>query len=657
MSTVFRLSELEHLNTAKEVLRDNEIDFEAMIQRDIVPSHVKDIESYLSKPSERKEVRFFPPLLVALLGYRSGELESLYPQPEIPPANGDEWSITWGDVFQCTYGLPREGERMRTVQVSPPDDLQVDPVDIISYLCTLKINTDAARLVVVDGQHRLRALQDLAETDEGQALLQKLTVPACVIWPPWAYEGAPESGPTVKECLRQIFVDVNSKAKQVSGHFSILLRDDHIAAVGIREFCERMRDSGVLHFVEWNQHIEARAQQLTWFNKVTSVGILWQALLESGATRAGRHRDNFIVNRVFPFLLQLHEQRDEITRLGNQNANYTTITNWDRSFTAGQKDILKIQLQKHFAPAFEKLFTELMPFAEMERVANGVFQEYLNSDARQYRHAVELLKTMQEPEASVHEALRKEIHDTIRDRIQELEGFSPSIYRTQRFQQGLIAALYWFADLVQRNIDGAEPVMVMDGFVRYMNNYVFDGADRLFTMGAPWLEGVVTQGTSGAIIKRQSTRQAVCQLLLSRLGDEQVASDVANSLVGDEVGAEFVKDELVRLGREMAAVYVGQYRKAYRDSFINGLEYDDSLSDEEQGELQALQARLSGSQDVRTDLSIEEAEGVFLEKVTRIVDSRIRPVLTRLKQQLGYPPKQLSEMEMLDEQDDGDQEG
>lgn len=654
VSTIFRLSEIDHLSTAKEVLRDEEIDFEAMIQRDIVPSHVRDIERYLSETRTTGEVRFFPPLLVALLGYREGSLESYYAQPTLPAPEGDEWSVTWGDVFECTFGLPRAGERVRTVTVTPPNELYSGRVEVISYLSTLKLNTDAARLVVVDGQHRLRALKDLAKTESGREVLQHLTVPACIIWPPWAYSTNPEGGPSVKECLRQIFVDVNSKAKQVSGHFSILLRDDHIAAIAIREICEHMRSKGTLHFVEWNQHIETRASQLTWFNKVTSVGILWQALTDSGATRAGNRRDNYIVNRVFPFLLQTEDVREELDRAGDENCNHATITNWERSFTTAQRGILKAQLRAHFAPCAARLFFSLRPFVVMEELITSVFERYLSKDARQYGHAIHLLKSMQEPEESVHEALRRAVHDEVREGIQDIESFSPSIYRTQRFQQGLVSALYWFVDICHRNVPTATPNVIVDSMIRYLNDHVFDGGDRVFRVGSPWLEHLITRGGSTAIVKNQSTRYAVCQLLLSRLGEGAVAAATAATVSDDPEEKGALTAELETVGAEMAAIYIGEYRKAYRASFVSSLEYDEALSEEELGELQAFRSRAKGGDDVYRDLSPEEAETQFFEKVNKLVNARIRPHLVKFSRALGYRPKQLSEMDLIEDGDDND---
>lgn len=648
-STVFRVSELDYLKTAKEVLTDQVINFDAMIQRDIVPAHVHEIESYLSSETSTKDVRFFPPLLVALIGYHDGKLDRLYKRPDFTLAeDGSVMDVCWGDVFKCRFGVPRPDEQVRTVGVQPPQELKQSAFNAIAYLSSLQINTEAARLVVVDGQHRLRALQRLAGTEETRELIDPLTIPACIMWPAWAYEASTQEGPDVIESLRRIFVDVNSKAKQVSGHFSILLKDDHIAAIGIREICENLRKSDRLHFVEWNQHVQERANQLTWFNKVTSVGILWQGLVESGATRAGRRRDNYIVSRVFPHLLKLDEVRDELDREGKENCRFATITNWDRDFTSGQREYLRQQLQRHFAPCAARIYTELRPFYVIEGAIEEVFREYEQRKDRQYNAGIDALRTMSEPEADAVVVIRREVHDVIRERVQDLEGFAPTIYRTQRFQQGLWAAFYHFYDAVISVSDGMTPSDVTGLFLEYMNEFVFAPQDLFFANGAPWLENVVTQGSSSAIIKRQSTRQAVSQLLLSRLGAQHVAEYLAERCVEGAADKEELRKIFMEKGDDMAAMFIGEYRRISRKQFIERLEYDESLGEDELGDLQALRARAEGDSKIRGDLSEEEAHAMFLDRIGKIVDGRIRPHLQKLAARLEYTPTHLHELQMLE---------
>ena len=79
-------------------------------------------------------------------------------------------------------------------------------------------NTDPGpKLVVIDGQHRLFALQHTAKSHRDE--VENIHIPVLIVYSPDSTEENESSTLDVPEVFRRLFVDVNTQALTVSGHF------------------------------------------------------------------------------------------------------------------------------------------------------------------------------------------------------------------------------------------------------------------------------------------------------------------------------------------------------------------------------------------------------------------------------------------------------
>ena len=149
----------------------------------------------------------------------------------------------------------------------------------LPYAATIRFNPQAVKLVVIDGQHRLVALQRIRDNAQTRYLIQEAEVPICVFFTPDAIQrdGQVES---ISRDLRELFVTINSKAKEVSGHFIVLLDDKSLSSHAIRVLADDWKQSaGALRsprlpLLEWNTREARKATQVQKPYSITTVSII-----------------------------------------------------------------------------------------------------------------------------------------------------------------------------------------------------------------------------------------------------------------------------------------------------------------------------------------------------------------------------------------------
>lgn len=179
----FDIEDLKHLTFARELVTDS-LDFEMMMQRDIDEERArKELAEYIY-PSNKSEtelesnIAFFPPIIVAILRVKDDKILPYYPDSSATEEDGLVHS-KWGNLFEIK-GFSDESSK-QTSELGGYR-VQKSPVEI-----GLNTNSDGARLVVIDGQHRLFAIKEMLETDKKSAL-ENLHLPVCVVFPPNATE-------------------------------------------------------------------------------------------------------------------------------------------------------------------------------------------------------------------------------------------------------------------------------------------------------------------------------------------------------------------------------------------------------------------------------------------------------------------------------------
>lgn len=291
--TSFKVDELPYLSYAKDV--NTELNFDYLIQRDIDEDRaIAEISQYLAAKEGvvQKDVVFLPPLLVAVVSVNHDNcLEDYYPNSTFEKSSdsvGEFYVREWPGILKVTnYEVPQEQPRIFSCGDGDHEvSVTVDSARIQVNLT--RDNVKGARLVVIDGQHRLFALNTLMTHD--RTLIEGLTIPICLVYPPNSIEDNTDTQPKVPEVLRNLFVDVNSTVERVSGHFLTLLSEQTLGSIICREFCKAVLDqknSEGLGLIEWNTKNHKQSLEISREHTLTSIGVINNAFEEIFKTKHG----------------------------------------------------------------------------------------------------------------------------------------------------------------------------------------------------------------------------------------------------------------------------------------------------------------------------------------------------------------------------------
>ena len=365
------MSRIEELGTASESFPISEVDFEDLIQRDIDMERVTRIQSEYLQGTVNKVV-FFPPLLVAVMPYDhptgSSDLSipTVYESFQEQVAEG--WiEKTWDETrFQVRIPIaPSEtGLKASCLGATYP---------IYPYAAELKLNPDRTRLVVIDGQHRLSALRGLYKNIQTRHVVANIDVPICLIYSPNALLDNIR-GERLKDNLRELFVTINDTARQVSGHFIVLLNDDALTSLSVRSLSQVWKESSTpqgfskLHLLDWNQRRTELVLKRTKQISITTVSIIADAL----------EREIFApdLSESFPAsFLNLESVRVELEELAE---DFPVDQIRDDCFHPKQKTVLESQIASSLTPALDVLLSVPRPYeAHQARVGKAI--EWLDS--------------------------------------------------------------------------------------------------------------------------------------------------------------------------------------------------------------------------------------------------------------------------------------
>jgi hypothetical protein len=609
VATSFGANELHHLATAKDALPADQLTFDAIIQREIIPKHVEGITRYLG---QENEPRFFPPLVAALVPIEQGTIAPDYPNAKITTTSdktNPELVATWASMAQLRLGIVDDHHSGATLGIDLGGG---NTTKIVPYLARVRLNTSIAKLIVVDGQHRLRALKDLAISVEGQRRLANLAIPVIVLLFPWS---KPSATRRVTATLRQIFVDINRGARAVSGHFVILLDDNDIASLVIRSFCELLRGKKCLWSMEWNEQENRLAYQLARRHSVTGVGVLYKALIDSGLPRK-------VSRDVFRPLLGL-DQRPECAG----------IIDWGSPFTNAQRDALQQAIEARLVPSLFHLYSAFRPYTLIADTVKKAMKDPKLRGLSNGVKAIEDFEASSPPDAVQAKEAYSKVVRLIDERVDDIEEVNIGIYRTQRFQQGLIAGfceLFHACAIVQG--EAAQPVAVAEVFTQYLNDAVASDKSDLLVHGAPWLQSIVVKGLSAEIDSRVMTRVHLRRLLLSPLAHKTRATELAGRLEKKTDKRRQLEAMLLRMGRNALSKYWSAFLDCKVQEVYDRVEYLESISEDERTRLLALRTAMNSAAD---DQSVATSRSAFEDGALAAVQSEVKRAQRGLEKLLG----------------------
>ncbi|MDO0789988.1 vacuolar-type H+-ATPase subunit H [Xanthomonas arboricola] len=356
--TSLTVNNFDDLTTASEVMDLENYQFDELIQRDIDPERVRDIANrYLAKGKDRPI--FFPPLIVCVALMEEGEATRIKPQYqsvsyERVDEGGQEYLVNVFDIDGFRVRLPVADVEHSDRQVLWAEDGNLRPHRYYAYASELALNPARAKLVVLDGQHRLEALRLLTKSQEGREIVAPVELPVCIVWPPGAQVGGSEN---ITVDFRELFVRINSEPRRVSGHFLILLDDKRHSAMAVRELADAWKSEAHgwrrLHLLEWNTRDDERTSRRTRGFSITTISVVSEVLKTYLFEPTG----------LAPKILDLSSVEDEFLSV-DPHFNPHGVSDLRRS--PGVSEIMREKMRTTIVPALTILLRRLPPYAQQE---------------------------------------------------------------------------------------------------------------------------------------------------------------------------------------------------------------------------------------------------------------------------------------------------
>lgn len=595
----------EYLTFAKDV-RPEQIDFDLLMQRDLDEDRVRnEIAPYLdpnsytstnSAQSSQPRALFFPPLLVAVAPVTGKDMGSFY-EDEVCEINGTGNSRRayrrWGKLFQVTY---QESSSVNAPSIDTYDkngehlNFCAKPGQVFFEARKAKGNNKGVRLIVIDGQHRLKALQEIYGRRDGS--IDDIMVPVCLLFAPKSQERLrDENSLPVPEVFRQLFVDVNNTAEAVGGHFNILLSDYNIGSLICRRFCSSIlsEEEGKqkLATVEWNTKKPKDSTNIVRKYSSTSIGVIEKALRECFKKSPAE----------LEYWLNLSSVQNELYPEGEDKGTLECpIIDWD-TFNANQRKVLSKQVDKNAIPFLIKLFFESKPYAflynEFKKRLDELYRSSLQDEQKgssvylpAYEQIIDYMQIIDNNDRHNRDALRvvRELGDSVSASL-ETEGLK--IIQYALYQRALIA--FWFDLLKIGNLFNLDPSIVTDITVSVVNDAHSKKLAGFFDYKNSYMQHSVYR--ADAIITIEETKKALKNLLGSFLGRDETLDKVKTLIDGKDINEKDFLAKLRDYGERCPEEFQHSYKKGFVRDFKKTYPLDQSLTSYEKDKLSQAEAK------------------------------------------------------------------
>ena len=633
--TTFSPNELYQQLTFARDLESADLDFELLMQRDIDEDRVRtEMEPYLNRSnraSEKHDVVFFPPLLVAIVPVENEQMLDYYEKSKV--TDGDYVVREWEPFFNLRF-VPSSNPDATTVRDGEKSyRVSREPVEI-----SLRIaggDEKGSRLVVIDGQHRLLAIRRVYEADK--SLLRELAIPVCIVFPPEStLENVEKAKPVlvhkVPQVFRRLFVDVNETMEKVGGHFTILLSDDTVPSLASRQFCDYvLQTSGKdgLAAVEWNIRARKNSYDLNRPYSLTSIGLITKALELVFKNEAAR----------LNYVLNLPEVHEELHPESGDADDYPRSIKYD-NFSISQKPVLESQIHRYLAPAICRLVFEI----DAHKKKLDVFNQKLRAlrtkaanatpgtdEARNAKkllgHILDYRPILQSDDDGL--AARSEFFGQIK---KGKEDTCAEVIDRALFHRCIFDV--WSVFLDEGRALELPLRSTVDACIGLFDKALPDQG-KSFSFTQEYMQHSVYM--NGRIKAKEDTRKALGKLVLAHLGTKETAKSVAKKLSADtELDQDELEDKLREIGINAAIAFGKHYEKERTRQFKKGYMVDISVDKDDREVLQKFErlhkaefeeyrAGRRRKEDVST-----EFDRLVAEHVSKDVEGAMRKLTERL---------------------------
>lgn len=565
----------KYLKFATDVQMDD-VNFDLLMQRDIDADRVEnDIMPYLQQDEATASTRpvFFPPLLAAIVPVNDEKIQEFYGARSavnnLPPGFS---GVVWQGHFRL-YGretVSADGLSLYANQNGP----KIKSKQAILELRSSELNPQGVMLIVIDGQHRLKALKRL--WSEHRDKVRDLVVPVCIMYAPSSYkQSCSVSVPSVPRVFRNLFVDVNSTMKEVGGHFNILLSDKNVGDIACRVFCDaviKTYHKEGLACIEWNTRTRKQSYSVNKVHSITSIGVLQKGLEE-----------NFKPDMLVEYLLGITAGAHDLFPDGADPDEYYPKVKWDK-FSYAQSNAIRDRIRENFTPLLLDLFFECVPFKKLHDIFLDELKKVRDDAGKGGRIGIAAQAVLQslleyKPSDEKDSDVKKRwlvFEESIEER-RAREGLN--IVRYALFQRAVFNVAGWFIRIGLQN--SISPAASFKAVIALLNE-IFEKNKNVFDIERTYLQYTVFD--QKRIRTREESRLALRDLIFAHLLRKDVR-DAIRSVGFDIDSAGVIDSELNDKGFAAAGEFLGRYREERARAFKKGYELDYSLSHDEREDL------------------------------------------------------------------------
>ncbi|ELM1620810.1 hypothetical protein Q3P50_004185 [Salmonella enterica] len=599
--TSLKASELKNLTFARDINPGATIDFDQLLQRDLDTNRVEtEIKPYitlssLSQSESKSRTIFFPPLLVAAVPVSKNTMEEYYSEQQIKNIEVNRQECihrVWDNLFKLTF------RKDDNYQIVPSLKNADEKIGIAREPVIIEINLSngiekGIKLVVIDGQHRLKALQEIYEEDIVNDPLKEMAVPLCILFSPNSTKEIAQlaeskgiSIPKVPEIFRQLFVDVNKNAEQVGGHFNILLSEGNMGSLICRRFCaatlEKRGYTGLAQ-IEWNQKKKKLSTEINKKYCITSIGVLEKALSEN----FGKYKS------IFNYFIEFDEIKDIVYSENLDDSDMQSIT-WDK-FSLSQKKHLVSQINKHVIPNLDRLFFK----TELFSVANNCFVEEIkkleikaegnSSEAQHIQHALDYIlrytpisndETLRKSKLALR-VLEEQVGDCKNSRCFHLLGYAI-------FQRAIFKV--WIEILKISKFAKLPPSIGNEYFFSLLNKFG-ENANQIISPEKSYCQHFIY--SANKINPVNEVRIGLSYLILSMLANKDVRENILSEtlkVTQEKRNLDIFFESIENLSYTSINNYIELYKKSRTKDFKNSYMFDRNIKADFRLELQNAEA-------------------------------------------------------------------
>lgn len=458
VQTSLKPSQLKYIVPVREKFEKKELDFELMLQRDLDDERIRnELVPYLLRD---QQLSFFPSILVVILeitkksnnGSFDHEINELYPKLK---------HVENFEFQNRNFDMRGYGDLFNIKILKSSDKLE-------RWYTELSIGHKST-LLAIDGQHRLTAIkavsgmldESISERFKYHSNIEKykdnfsqMDVPITFIFMPASYKD--NGSISLLSAFRQIFVDVNKNARQVSAMRNILLDENNFCSIFTRIICSNIREKTknneknfiTINEIEWDK--ESKETQLTDEIAITNIVFLEQ-LFKNWIS--DKNNDTGIKLRNN---LGLESLKDE---LHDDDLLYDQIST--SNFTQDQKVKIREVFEKEYLEGFSHLISSI-PFAlerskgikKIQEVLESKITDKTTKDASIY---IDAKKCIFEGNEYKYLLKKSSVKSIVADLWKKyLEGIDRNNFldmvRTNMFQKAFFEILLeWFPNYMENN--------------------------------------------------------------------------------------------------------------------------------------------------------------------------------------------------------------